>query len=321
MDDVVVGVQVHLREVLGRDAEVEVPTVEALEATLDQSVVRLVGGRGRAGNADEVGQQVVLVRLVEQDDAVVLRDEQVGPRDVDGVQHGADVQAVPLDRLDGGELGLVGHALVGTGGCDPLALAVEHRAFLGVGLHEAARDMAVGDGEEVVLVDMRAEDLGVPDLLRLVDRLGGGQVRLAAGIGGRLGRGAELADLAVVLLLIEDSPGDRLVLAGGEDAAREADALHRAVSRSAPAVAARDLGGAGTGQAVQTAVVVIEDAVGDQDVVVCVGILVVGDVYAFSGEDADGVTGGQKTVVRQGCLVPDLRRDRLCHCSGPFLVF
>ena len=313
VDDVVVGVQVHLRVVLARDREVEVPAVEALEAAFDQSVVRLVGRRNGARHADEVRQEVVLVGLVEQDHAVVLGDEQVGPCHVDGVEHRADVERIPFDRFDGGELGREGQALVGAGAGDPLALAVEHLALVRVGLHEAARDVAVGDGEEVVLVDVGAEDFLVPDRLGLVDRLRSGEVGLAAGVRAGLGGVAELADLAVVLLLVEDAPCDRLVLAAGEHAAREADRLERAVGGSAPAVVAGGLRGARAGEAVQAAVVVVEDAVRHEDVVVGVRLLVVGDVDALAGEDADGVSGGQQTVVRQCRLVPNHRRDRLSH--------
>lgn len=173
VDDVVVGVEVHLRVILGGNREVEIPAIEPLEATLHEGVIRLLGGRNGTGHADQVGKQVILVCLVEQDDAVVLGDEEVGPRHVDGVEHRAHVEGVPFDRLDGGELGLERKALVGTRRSDPLAVAVKHRALVGVRLHEAAGDVAVGDGEEVVLVDVRTKDLLVPDGLGLVDRLGG----------------------------------------------------------------------------------------------------------------------------------------------------
>lgn len=117
----------------------------------------------------------------------------------------------------------------------------------------------------------------------------------------------------MVLLLVEHAPSDRLVLAGGEHAAGEANGLERTICRRTPTVATGDLGGAGAGEAVQTTVVVVEDAVGNEDVVVGVCLLVVGNVNALTGEDADRITGRQESIVLNRCLVPNHRRDRLSH--------
>lgn len=316
MHDVVVGVEVHLGVVLGGNREVEVPAIEALEATLDEGIVCLLGSRHGAGNADEVGEQVVLVSLVEKDHAVVLGDEEVRPCDVDGVEQRTDVEAVPLDRLDGSELGREGKALVGTRRRDPLTVAVEHRALVGVRLHEAAGDVAVCDGEEVVLVDVGTKDLLVPDGLGLVDGLGSGHVSLSAGVGRGLALVSEVADVTLVLLLVEHAPCDRLVLARGEHAAGEANGLERAIRGSAPAVTTVGIEagvGCDVGESVQTTVVIVEDAVRHKDVVICIRLLVVGDVDALASEDADRIAGRQKSVVLDSCLVPNHRRDRLSH--------
>ena len=313
--DIQVGIDVQARPIAGRDLEVELPAHQLREgAVLDVGVGSL--GCWYTG-ARQGLQELQFVHRVDHDDAVVLRDEQVVPRDLDRLEQQRDIAVVPFDAMDRRKARRDSLTLDGAGLCNPGAIVAED--LVGVRLDPATGDVAVHDSPQVVLVDIGTEDLLLPQVACLGDQ--GGSLHQGVAMCADVARGsrAPLADRAAVLHLVEDAEGDGTMTAHGVDTGLEADVLEDAVSRGAPTIAAIGIEAGcadDVAMAIQAAVIVVGDVVGTLDVPDARCIDVVGDglVHArdVTGEEADGISAGQQAVIVK-TLYPIFRCNYLSH--------